>query len=102
MTDSAGYVEAARGIAAYLASRQQATGAFPGPDHYGLAAAVWLWSQFREFGETAARALTRLEAAPPTSHGEFNVYALSSCGERAVRHGIRFGARHSANWMLLR
>jgi hypothetical protein len=104
------YEDAARGIAAYLASRQQPTGAFPGPDHYGVAASLWLWSHFgAEFSGCAERAVGRLAASPPDSHGEFNAYALLSSRERLgsdriapLLRGVRFGGRHSANWMLLR
>ncbi len=104
------YEDAARGVAAYLASRQQPMGAFPGPDHYGVAASLWLWSHFgAEFSEHAERAVGRLTASPPDSHGEFNAYALLGCRERLgsdriapLLRGVRFGHRHSANWMLLR
>jgi hypothetical protein len=105
-----GYEQAARGIAAYLAARQGADGAFPGPDHYGVAFALWLWSCFgHEFPREAERAWERLQREPPRTHGEFNAYALLHCRDRlgsqqvdALLRRIPFGQRHSANWMLLR
>jgi hypothetical protein len=120
MPNGDGYEQVARGIAAYLAARQGPDGAFPGPDHYGVAFALWLWSYFPdEFAEQMERAWARLEREPPQSHGEFNAYALLHLRERlggghaetcppysgfvdAVVRRIRFGRRHSANWMLLR
>jgi hypothetical protein len=102
------YRRTARDIARYLAQRQQPDGAFPGPHHYGLAFALWLWSALgSEFDDHARLALTRLQTQPPRTHGEFNAYALMHCRARLapvdplVRR-LRFGRRHSANWMLLR
>ena len=104
------YREIARSLARYLAARQRADGDFPGPDHYGQAAAIWLWSEFGdEFAGPLARARERLLVAPPADHAEFNAYALLHCRERlgpeavdGFLRGLRFGQRHSANWMLLR
>jgi len=110
MAPGAGYEEVAHGIARYLAARQGPEGAFPGPDHYGVAFALWLWSWFPgEFGEQTERAWARLQQEPPQSHGEFSAYALLGGRERlgsgpveAALRRIRFGRRHSANWTLLR
>ena len=104
------YEQAAYGIANYLAERQQADGSFPGPDNYGLAFSLWLWSHFgAQFGEQLGRAWERLKGNVPASHGEFNVYALLQCREQlgpgpvdALMRRVRLGRRHSANWMLLR
>ncbi len=104
------YQGAARAVAVYLAERQRPEGGFPGPDNYGVACALWLWSHFGvEFARQLDRAWQRLKDDPPRSHGEFNIYALLHCrphlGERPVEallRRIRPGARHSANWMLLR
>ena len=104
------YRGAARAIAVYLAERQRPDGGFPGPDNYGVASALWLWSHFgAEFARQLERAWHRLKSAPPGSHGEFNVYALLHARERlgegpvdALLRRFRPGARHSANWMLLR
>ena len=104
------YGGAARAIALYLAERQRPDGNFPGPDNYGIASALWLWSHYGvEFARQIDRAWHRLKGAPPESHGEFNVYALLHCRERlgrapvdALLRRIPFGWRHSANWMLLR
>jgi len=104
------YEEVARGIAGYLAARQQEDGSFPGPDHYGAAFSLWLWLQFPDqCGAQAERAWERLQASPPQDHGEFNAYALLQCRDRLgaakvdeVLRRIPFGRRHSANWMLLR
>jgi hypothetical protein len=104
------YRRAARAIAVYLAERQRPDGSFPGPDHYGVASALWLWSQFGvDFARQLGRAWTRLRDDPPPGYGEFNAYALLHCrqtlGERAVDSVIgrlRPVGRHSANWMLLR
>jgi hypothetical protein len=104
------YRAAARAIARYLAERQRQDGGFPGPDGYGIACSLWLWSYFGvEFARQLDRAWQRLKADPPESHGEFNVYALLHCRERlgarpvdALLRRLRFGRRHSANWMLLR
>jgi len=104
------YQGAARAIAVYLAERQRPEGAFPGPDNYGVACALWLWSYFGvEFARQIDRAWQRLKDDPPQSHGEFNIYALLHCRERlgegpvnALLRRIQPGARHSANWMLLR
>ncbi|UCC69625.1 MAG: hypothetical protein JSV79_06945, partial [Armatimonadota bacterium] len=104
------YEGAARGVAAYLAERQRPEGGFPGPDNYGVACALWLWSHFGvAFVGQVDRAWDRLKREPPTTHGEFNTYALLHCRERlgagpvdALVRRIRFGSRHSANWMLLR
>jgi len=104
------YQGAARAIAVYLAERQRPEGGFPGPDNYGVAYALWLWSSFGvEFARQIDRAWQRLKDNPPQSHGEFNIYALLHCRERlgegpvnALLRRIQPGARHSANWMLLR
>jgi len=104
------YEEVARGIARYLGERQRADGSFPGPDHYGTAFALLLWSHFGEpFAAEAERARQRLAREPPQTHGEFNAYALLGCREEVGRSAVegvlrrvRFGGRHSANWMLLR
>jgi len=110
MPRRAEYRRAARAIAVYLAERQRPDGSFPGPDHYGVASALWLWSQFGvDFARQLDRAWTRLRDDPPPGYGEFNAYALLHCrrqlGERAVDSVIsrlRPVGRHSANWMLLR
>jgi hypothetical protein len=110
MPRRAEYRRAARAIAVYLAERQRPDGSFPGPDHYGVASALWLWSQFgADFARQLDRAWTRLRDDPPPGYGEFNAYALLHCrrqlGERAVDSLIsrlRPVGRHSANWMLLR
>lgn len=104
------YEGAARAVAAYLAERQRPDGSFPGPDHYGVASAVWLWSQFGvDFVGQLHRAWDRLKRDPPPTHGEFNICALLHCRERfgaapvdVLVRRLRFGGRHSANWMLLR
>jgi len=104
------YRAAARGIARYLAERQRPDGRFPGPDNYGVASALRLWLAFgTEFSLQIDRAWQRLKEEPPTSHTEFNAYALLECQERlgarpvqALLRRMRFGRRHSANWMLLR
>ncbi len=104
------YEAAARAVAGHLAERQRPDGGFPGPDHYGVTAAVWLWSHFgAEFVAQMDRAWDRLKGDPPATHGEFNTYALLQCRERlgagpvdALVRRLRFGGRHSANWMLLR
>jgi hypothetical protein len=101
------YREVAHGIADYLASRQRPDGAFPGPDHYGRAFAALLWSHFAgEYGVNAAAALRHLADHRPADHGEFNAYALLHYPDRAavadLLRRLRFGRRHSANWMLLR
>jgi hypothetical protein len=104
------YEQAARGIARYLAMRQRPDGSFPGPDHYGVAFSLWLWSRLgRGFEPQRERALQRLYESPPPSHGEFNAYALLKCRDLVGRgriapllRGLRFGRRHSANWVLLR
>lgn len=105
------YRETAHGIARYLAARQEPDGAFPGPDHYGRAFAAWLWSQSgEEFSSNATAALEHLRAHPPADHGEFNAFALlqlaAGFGDPALQKDtlsrLRFGHRHSANWMLLR
>ncbi len=104
------YGAAAREIARYLAERQRRDGTFPGPDNYGVAFSLWLWSHFGvEFARQLDRAWQRLKADPPKTHGEFNVYALLHCRERmgsrpveALARRLRFGRRHSANWVLLR
>ena len=101
------YRQVARGIAGYLASRQQPDGAFPGPDHYGRAFAALLWSQFgEEFAPHVTAALRHLRDHLPPDHGEFNAYALLHYPDRAavadLLGRLRFGHRHSANWMLLR
>ncbi len=44
MPDPAQYEEVATGLARYLAERQLPDGRFPGPDHYGVAFALLLWS----------------------------------------------------------
>jgi hypothetical protein len=100
----------ARAIAIYLAERQRPDGGFPGPENYGVASALWLWSHFgNDFAREIGRAWTRIRSDPPSSHGEFSVYALLHCrqrlGEAEVDGLIRrlhMGRRHSANWMLLR
>ncbi|MFB3883221.1 MAG: hypothetical protein ACE149_18290 [Armatimonadota bacterium] len=100
----------ARAIAVYLAERQRPDGSFPGPDYYGVASALWLWSHLGdEFAGQISRALSRLKNDPPSSHGEFNIYVLLHCRQRvdeaevdAIIRRLRFGRRHSANWMLLR
>ncbi len=110
MPTSERYQSVARQIARYLASRQQPDGRFPGPDNYGRAAALWLWSDLGdEFARSTALAKRCLESHPPEGHGEFNAYALLQCGERVdvefagrMLRRIRFGRRHSANWVLLR
>jgi len=104
------YRRSALGIAEYLAARQQPDGGFPGPDNYGVAFALWLWSRLgAEFRPNAARALSRMDRAFPPTHGEFNAYALLHC--RSLTESpetdrllgrVQFGRRHSANWMLLR
>ncbi len=104
------YRSAARDIARYLAARQRRDGGFPGPDSYGVACSLWLWSHFGvEFARELDRAWRRLKASPPKTHGELNIYALLHCRERlgsgpvdALARRLRFGRRHSANWMLLR
>ncbi len=104
------YGAAAREIARYLAERQRRDGTFPGPDNYGVAFSLWLWSHFGvEFARQLDRAWQRLKADPPKTHGEFNIYALLHCRERlgrgpvdALLRRLRFGRRHSANWVLLR
>jgi hypothetical protein len=104
------YRAAARRIARYLAERQRQDGGFPGPDSYGVACSLWLWSHFGvEFARQLGRAWQRLKADPPKTHGEFNIYALLHCRERlgagavdALLRQLRFGGRHSANWALLR
>jgi len=115
------YRQLAVTIASYLAARQQPDGSLPGPDHYGLAFCVWLWSRLHadaqavppalrdSFASAAERSWRRLADRPPRTHGEFNAYALLSCRRelgpeptRAVLRHIRYGRRHSANWMLLR
>ena len=104
------YQGAARGIALYLGERQRPGGEFPGPDHYGVACALWLWSRFGvEFARQLDRAWQRLKDNPPRGYGEFVTYALLHCREslgqgpvEALLRRIKPGARHSANWMLLR
>lgn len=104
------YRETARLIAAYLAERQRPDGTFPGPDHYGVASALWLWSRFGvDFARQMDRAWTRLKSHLPSTHGEFNVYALLHCQETLgpdhvapVLRKLRLNGRSSANWMLLR
>jgi len=104
------YEGAARAIAHYLAERQRPDGRFPGPDNYGVAFALWLWSHFGAgFAEQVSRVWERLKRDLPTTHGEFNAYALLHCRERlgagpvdALLRGVRLGRRHPANWMLLR
>lgn len=104
------YREAAFAIARYLAERQLPDGGFPGPDNYGVASALWLWSQFgAEFARQMGRAWQHLKDRPPETYGEFNCYALLHCRERfgvepvnALLRRIRLAGRHSANWMLLR
>ena len=104
------YESVAREIARYLASRQQPDGGFPGRESYGVAMALWLWSDLGdEFARNAEMATRRLESHPPEGHGEFNAYALLQCRAGAgaefadgMLRRIRFGRRHSANWMLLR
>ncbi len=107
MPKAEAYEDAARGIAAYLAARQQPDGNFPGSDHYGKAFAARLWSRIgEEYAPNARAALAAYETAPPPDHGEFNAYALLAYPARAavlpLLARIRFGRRHSANWMLLR
>lgn len=101
------YRQVAQGIADYLASRQTAEGAFPGPDHYGRAFAVLLWAHFGDaYLSAVSAAVEHLDDHLPLNHGEFNAYALLHCLERPkvvdLLHRLRFGHRHSANWMLLR
>jgi len=104
------YEEVARGIARYLGERQRPDGSFPGPDHYGTAFALLLWSHFgKSFAAEAERARQRLAREPPQTHGEFNAYARLGCREEVgpsaadgLLRRVRFGGRHSANWMLLR
>ena len=104
------YRQSALGIAEYLAARQQPDGGFPGPDNYGVAFAFWLWSYFgAQFRSNAERALRRMDREFPPTHGEFNAYALLHCRSltespetEALLRRVRFGRRHSANWMLLR
>ena len=104
------YQGAARAIAVYLAERQRPDGSFPGPDHYGVASALWLWSHFGvDFARQLDRAWNRLKSDPPPTHGELNIYALLHCRQRlgegavdALIRRLRPGGRHSANWMLLR
>jgi hypothetical protein len=104
------YREAALQVARYLAERQRPDGGFPGPDNYGVASALCLWSQFgTEFARQLDRAWQRLKERPPRGYGEFNIYALLHCRQTlgadpvdALLRHLRFGARHSANWMLLR
>lgn len=104
------YEQVASGIAAYLAERQQRHGGFPGPDHYGVAFAVWLWSHFApRFDPQIELALRRLESHLPRSHGEFNAYALLQCRQRLGPQGVdgilgrlRLDGRRTANWALLR
>lgn len=101
------YRNTARGIAAYLAARQGPDGGFPGPDHYGKAFAARLWSQVgEEYAPRSRAALAALAADPPRDHGEFNAYALLAYPDRTavaeLLPQVRFGHRHSANWMLLR
>lgn len=104
------YEGAARAVAGYLAERQRPDGSFPGPENYGIAFALWLWSHFGvEFARQLERAWQRLKSGPPSTHGEFAVYALLHCREQfgagavdALVRRVRFGERHSANWMLLR
>jgi len=101
------YRQVARGIAGYLASRQQPDGAFPGPDHYGRAFAALLWSQFGDaYARPITAALGHLRHRLPPDHGEFNAYALLHYPDRAavadLLERLLFGCRHSANWMLLR
>jgi hypothetical protein len=109
MPDSAQYEDVATGIARYLAARQRADGAFPGPDHYGLAFALLLWSELgAPFASAAEAAWRRLEAEPRRDHGEFNAYALLHLRGREPARAdhllqrLRLDGRHSANWMLLR
>ncbi len=104
------YERTAREIAAYLAKRQRPDGSFPGPDHYGVASALWLWSHFgTDYAPQINRVWKRLNADPPSTHGEFNIYALLHCRERLGENAVdtlirrlRPGHRHSANWILLR
>jgi hypothetical protein len=104
------YQEAAHKIATYLAERQRPDGSFPGPDHYGIAMSLWLWSSFgTEFARPLDRAWSRLQHHPPDTHGEFNAYALLHCQEAMgwghlapLLRRLRLDGRHSANWMLLR
>ena len=104
------YTAVARTIAAYLAERQRRDGDFPGPSNYGVSFALWLWTDFGvEFVEQLDRAWHRMKTSPPDTHGEFNIYALLQSRERlgpgpvdGVIRRLRFGGRHSANWMLLR
>lgn len=104
------YRAAAHDIARYLAERQRPDGTFPGPDSYGVASALRVWLAFdTEFGLQVDRAWRRLKAKPPTSHTEFSIYALLECRQRlgarpvdSLLRRMRFGRRHSANWMLLR
>ena len=61
------YQGAARAIAVYLAERQRPEGGFPGPDNYGVAYALWLWSSFGvEFARQIDRAWQRLNMRRPT------------------------------------
>jgi hypothetical protein len=110
MSTAERYESVARQIARYLALRQQPDGGFPGPDSYGVAMALWLWSDLGdEFARNAELAKRRLASHHPEGHGEFNAYALLQCRGSAgaefadgMLRRIRFGRRHSANWMLLR
>ncbi|MBN1461476.1 MAG: hypothetical protein JXA57_18260 [Armatimonadetes bacterium] len=104
------YLATARAIAVYLAERQRPDGQFPGPDHYGVASALWLWSELgADFARQVDRAWNRLKQHPPESHKEFNAYALLHCRRRlgeapidALLRRLHLDGRHSANWMLLR
>jgi hypothetical protein len=109
MPDSAQYENVATGVARYLADRQRPDGGFPGPDHYGVAFALLLWSELgAPFAAAAEAAWRRLEAETPRDHGEFNAYALLHLRGREPARAdpllrrVRLDGRHSANWMLLR
>jgi hypothetical protein len=110
VTRTEAYRHTVLAIARYLAERQQMDGRFPGPDHYGVASAVWLWSHLGDgFDEQIERGRHRLQRCPPPDHGELNAYALLHCRRELgadridpLVQRIGFGGRHSANWMLLR
>lgn len=107
------YYRVAKGIAEYLARKQEGGGGFPARSFYGEAFSILLWSYFgEEFKDNISKAIDRYRQKDKSGtqfHWEFNNYALYHYYRRTGDSRIppllknsKFKGTKSTNWMLLR
>lgn len=100
-----------KGIAEYMAKKQQRGGSFPTRDFYGLVHALSVWSHFKGYDRNVELAINRLKKAEKGKnfHWEFNNHALLNYYDRTrddrvepMLKRLKFRGTKVTNWTMLR